>query len=156
MRLAREMEGLSQSERALRLVEANVRQGVQTLKENADVIDAMRERGVVVHGLVYDVASGELKELEIKEGEGEGRVRVEAFGTRAGGEGKKGEEKPQKEEEKPKKETAGVGGSEKVDEGYESMAKGGMKNDEAVGGTAHGETKKHGAGGGNVGAVGGA
>jgi hypothetical protein len=139
MRLAREMEGLSQTERALRLVEANVRQGVQTLKENADVIDAMRDRGVVVHGLVYDVACGELKELEIEEGEGEGRERVEAFGTSADGRKPKG-----KEDEKPKQETAWVGGSEKV------------KKDEAVGGTAHGGIPKREIGGGNVGAVGGA
>ena len=75
-------EGLSDKERLLRLVEANVRQGVQTLKENAEVIDGMRERGVVVHGLVYDVGSGELRELEIEEEEHEGKKRVKAFATK--------------------------------------------------------------------------
>ena len=71
---------LSQTEKAMKLAEANVRQGVQTLKENAEVITAMQERGVQVHGLVYDVASGNLKELEIaKEADG-GKARKEAFG----------------------------------------------------------------------------
>lgn len=72
-------EGLGEKEKAIRLVEANVRQGVQTVRENPEVIDAVRERGLQVHGLVYDVASGELRELEIKEGELEGKKRQEAF-----------------------------------------------------------------------------
>ena len=75
-------EGLSDKEKALRLVDANVRQGVQTLKENAEVIHAMKERGLVVHGLVYDVACGELRELEIEEDEDEGTKRKEAFGMK--------------------------------------------------------------------------
>lgn len=138
-RLARELEGLSPTERGLRMVEANVRQGVQTLKENADVIDAMRDRGVVVHGLVYDVACGELKELDIEEAEAEGKDRVEAFETSADGAKPKG-----KEDEKPKKEAAGVGGSEQV------------HKHEAVGGAAHGGIPKREIGNGSVGAVGGA
>lgn len=77
-----EGEGLSDKETAVRLVEANVKQGVQTLKENAEVIEGMRERGVTVHGLVYDVASGELRELEIEEPEHEGKKREAAFGTK--------------------------------------------------------------------------
>ncbi|KAF6237737.1 hypothetical protein HO173_003938 [Letharia columbiana] len=81
-RAAWDEAGLGEKEKALKLVEANVRQGVQTLKENAEVIDGMRERGVEVHGLVYDVGSGELRELEIEEGEQEGKKREEAFGTK--------------------------------------------------------------------------
>ncbi|KAM0806193.1 carbonic anhydrase [Usnea florida] len=77
-----EWEGLSAGEKTTRLVEANVRMGVQTLKENAEVIDGMRERGLVVHGLVYDIACGELRELEIEEEEGEGKKRVDAFHTK--------------------------------------------------------------------------
>lgn len=78
---AEEWKGLSESERAVRLVEANVRQGVQTLKENAEVIKAVEERGVDVHGLVYDVGCGELRELEIEEEEVKGKLRKEAFET---------------------------------------------------------------------------
>ncbi len=73
---------LEPAERAVRLVEANVREGVKTLKENAEVIEAMRERGVMVHGLVYDVGCGELRELEIKEDEEVVKEREEAFGCK--------------------------------------------------------------------------
>ena len=77
-----EKEGLGEKERALRLVEANVRQGVRTLRENAEVIDAVRERGLVVHGLIYDVGTGVLKQLDVKEGAQEEKKRVEAFGCK--------------------------------------------------------------------------
>ena len=77
-----EKEGLGDKERALRLAEANVRHGVQILKQNADVIEAMKERGLVVHGLVHDVACGVLRELEINEDEHEGKKREKAFGTK--------------------------------------------------------------------------
>ncbi len=62
-----EREGLSAEEKAVRLAEANVRQGVRTLKGNAEVIDGMRERGLVVHGVIYDVATGLLRELDVEE-----------------------------------------------------------------------------------------
>lgn len=71
---------LEPKEKAVKLVEANVREGVKTLKENAEVIEGMKERGVIVHGLVYDVASGELRELDIKEDAEVGKEREEAFG----------------------------------------------------------------------------
>ena len=77
-----EKERVGEKERAVQLVEANVRQGVQTLKENAEVIEAMKERGLVVHGLVYDIACGELRELKITENAHEGKLRVEAFATK--------------------------------------------------------------------------
>ena len=80
---AKNWEGLAEGERALKLVEANVRSGVQTLLENADVIEGVKERGVQVHGAVYDIASGEVRELAIEEGEEEGRVRHLAFHTKA-------------------------------------------------------------------------
>jgi len=74
-------KGLGEKERAEKLVEANVRQGVQTVRENAEVIEGVRERGVVVHGLVYDVGTGELKELEVGEEDEKAGERVEAFRT---------------------------------------------------------------------------
>ncbi|MCJ1388385.1 hypothetical protein MMC18_001232 [Xylographa bjoerkii] len=78
--LTREMEGLPKEERVQRLVEANVKAGVRTLRENPNVIKAVGDRGVKVHGLVYDIKTGELKELEVEDEEGEG-VRREAFGV---------------------------------------------------------------------------
>ena len=74
--------GLDAKEKALRLVEANVRQGVLTLRENAEVIEARKERGVVVHGLVYDVGSGVIRELEVGDGELERGFREDAFHTK--------------------------------------------------------------------------
>ena len=70
---------LDAKEQALRLVEANVRQGVLTLRENTEVIEARKERGVMVHGLVYDVGSGLLRELEVGDGEHERLYREDAF-----------------------------------------------------------------------------
>ena len=75
-------EGLSEKERFEKLVEANVKKGVKTLKENGEVIKAMKERGLLVHGFVYDIACGELRELEIREEKHEGENRVAAFETK--------------------------------------------------------------------------
>lgn len=75
-------EQLDAKERALRLVEANVRQGVQTVRENAEVIEARKERGLTVHGLVYDIASGVLRELDCGDGDQERLVREDAFHTK--------------------------------------------------------------------------
>ena len=73
---------LDAKEKALRLVEANVRQGVLTLRENAEVIEARKERGVVVHGMVYDIGSGVLREIEVGDGEQDRLVREDAFHTK--------------------------------------------------------------------------
>lgn len=74
-----EKEGLSDKEKAVKLAEANVMEGVQTLKENAQVIEGMHERGVVVHGVIYDVGTGLLRELDTEEEEHKGKKRVMAF-----------------------------------------------------------------------------
>lgn len=67
----------------MRLVEANVRQGVCTVREHAEVVAAGKEggHGVSVHGLVFDVKTGELREIDCDEEEEEGKARVEAFGV---------------------------------------------------------------------------
>lgn len=49
------------------------------LRENADIIEAAKGRGLKVHGCVYDIATGELKELDCREGEGEEELRLKAF-----------------------------------------------------------------------------
>ena len=113
-------EGLSADEQKLRLVEENVRQGVQTVREQEDVVSfpnafsplssslpnnqyhfpftvspptpkpttnthissqvaASEERGLTVHGLIYDVGSGRLKEVDCSEPEEEKKAREEAF-----------------------------------------------------------------------------
>jgi carbonic anhydrase len=72
----------SDEEKALKLVEANVRRGVGVLKENADVIEAVKERGLKVHGAVYDVTTGVLRELEDDESEDAAEKRVTVFGMK--------------------------------------------------------------------------
>ena len=70
------------SQKSDKLVELNVRQGVCTLKQNPAVIDAMRDRALKVHGMIYDVGTGHLRLLTPEEeSEEDARRRVEAFGT---------------------------------------------------------------------------
>ena len=79
MQNAELLESLSESERPLKMVELNVRQGVKTLRENPDVIEAAKNRGLEVHGMIYDLSSGELKRLETGEAESLVAKRQAAF-----------------------------------------------------------------------------
>lgn len=76
-----ELEKLDPREAALRLVHLNVQQGVRTLKDNPTILDAMQERGLVVHGLIYDVGSGELQEMDTREEAAIVKRRRAAFKT---------------------------------------------------------------------------
>ncbi|KAI9777613.1 MAG: hypothetical protein M1839_008667 [Geoglossum umbratile] len=78
------LTALTGGERAAKLVELNVQQGVRTLRENPSIIDAIRERGLQVHGMVYNVGTGDLRELDCAESDEEARRRVAAFETWAG------------------------------------------------------------------------
>lgn len=75
------MNSLGETERGLKMVELNVRSGVKVLLENPIVIDAMSERGLQVHGLIYNVGTGELRELDIEEDDEVVKSRVTAFKT---------------------------------------------------------------------------
>ena len=72
-------EHLDAAERAVKLVEENVKAGVRTVRENAVVIEAERASGLMVHGCVYDVGTGLLRELKCDEDKKEHENRVEAF-----------------------------------------------------------------------------
>jgi len=54
------MDGLEGTEKARKMVDLNVQAGVDVLRSNPDVIEAIKDRGLTVQGLVYDLASGEL------------------------------------------------------------------------------------------------
>lgn len=71
---------LSDEDKALKLVEANVRRGLAVLKENADIIEAGKDRGLKVHGVVYDIKKGELRELDDDDDDDKVEKRVKAFG----------------------------------------------------------------------------
>ena len=63
-RLHDELEAMKPEERIPRLARENVLQGVEVLKENPNVLRAQLEGRVQVHGILYDVATGELEELD--------------------------------------------------------------------------------------------
>jgi carbonic anhydrase len=52
-------------QRAVRLAELNVMAGVEILLSNYVVEEAIRTRGLSVHGCIYDIASGRLRDLEV-------------------------------------------------------------------------------------------
>ncbi|KAF1813616.1 carbonic anhydrase [Eremomyces bilateralis CBS 781.70] len=53
--------------RGLRVVELNVQRSVKNVKANATVQQAMKGRGLTVHGFVYDIPTGELRALDTAE-----------------------------------------------------------------------------------------
>ncbi|KAL1624794.1 hypothetical protein SLS56_007594 [Neofusicoccum ribis] len=64
----REIDALDSVDRkAVRLAELNVRNSLQTIKSNPTVQKAMADRGVTVHGVIFDIATGELRVLEEEE-----------------------------------------------------------------------------------------
>ena len=73
------LESLDEKERGLKMVELNVRSGCKVLLDNPVVIDAVAERNMQVHGLIYNVGTGELKELDIEEEEHLVKSRKTAF-----------------------------------------------------------------------------
>ena len=76
---AKAWEGLDDTEKALKLVEANVRAGVDVVRKTPTVMEAMKSQGLIVHGMVYNIAHGRLEELDVSETEEEKSVREAAF-----------------------------------------------------------------------------
>jgi carbonic anhydrase len=76
---AGELTAMGDKEKAVRLVELNVLAGVQTLKEKDVVIEARRKGELHIHGVVYEVGTGIIRELEIPVDEVAEEKTVEAF-----------------------------------------------------------------------------
>ncbi|KAJ5949051.1 hypothetical protein N7454_000635 [Penicillium verhagenii] len=76
------LQSLSDEEAALKLVELNVREGLDVVKQKGAVLNAIEERGLQVHGLIYDVASGVLRELDTQDSEEVIKSRLTAFAVR--------------------------------------------------------------------------
>lgn len=72
-------DGKDEKEKALVLVEANVRKAVDIMRKNPEVVKAAEERGLKVHGVIYDVGTGELRELDTEEGENDMQKRMQHF-----------------------------------------------------------------------------
>ena len=62
---ADELEKLEWEQRWTRFSELNVMNGVEVIRQHPDVIQAVKERGLTVHGVIYDLGTGVLKELDI-------------------------------------------------------------------------------------------
>lgn len=79
---AKELEGLEGEEKARFLIKENVKQGVRNLREMAVVRQAIQERGLDVHGVVYDVGTGLVEVVDgCDEGEEEKHGRHGIFGV---------------------------------------------------------------------------
>jgi carbonic anhydrase len=78
-----QLQSLDQAEAIVKLSELNIIDGVSKLKENSAVLDAIEQRGLKVHGLIYDVSSGLLRALEGDESHDVIKARLTAFKTRA-------------------------------------------------------------------------
>jgi hypothetical protein len=74
-----ELKAMGEKEKAVRLVELNVERGVRVMREKDVVLEAARDRGLSVHGVVYEVGTGALRELDVTEDKGVEGKRREAF-----------------------------------------------------------------------------
>jgi len=52
--------------KANRLAELNVLQSIEAVKKNTTVAKAIKERGLTIHGVIYDVPTCQLRQLEDK------------------------------------------------------------------------------------------
>ncbi|KAJ5138721.1 uncharacterized protein N7515_003569 [Penicillium bovifimosum] len=75
------LQSLSPEDAAMKLAELNVREGLNIVKQKSVVLSAMQERGLELHGLIYDVGSGVLSELDTQDSEEAIRARLTAFKT---------------------------------------------------------------------------
>lgn len=75
------LQTLSPDEAAMKLAELNVREGLNIVKQKGVVLNAIQERGLELHGLIYDVGSGVLSELDTQDSEEVIRARLTAFKT---------------------------------------------------------------------------
>lgn len=69
----------SEDEKITRLVELNVQRGVNIIKANPNVIAAIRDRGLQVHGVVFDIEKGQLREVDCSEDEEQQKQRKAVF-----------------------------------------------------------------------------
>ena len=63
-KFAKELQGMSKEESASFLIKENVRQGVNSVREMGVVAKAISERGLMVHGVVYNIGTGLVEVVE--------------------------------------------------------------------------------------------
>ncbi len=75
---AAELEAITDAKKkAVRLAEMNVCAGVETLMSNYVVEEAIRERGLQVHGVIYDIACGKVRDLGVGNSKSAGMAKGE-------------------------------------------------------------------------------
>ena len=79
---ADELAKLEGAEKTTYMAKLNVQAGVENLRRLPPVLEAMQERGLQVHGVMYDLATGLLEDLQCGEGEGAAKNRLATFQTR--------------------------------------------------------------------------
>jgi len=69
--------------KTLRLSQYNILRSLEVLRMNSTVIDAMNQRGLELHGVIYHVENGKLEVVETTEDEHQLKKRLAAFTTQA-------------------------------------------------------------------------
>ncbi|KAJ5168360.1 Carbonic anhydrase [Penicillium canariense] len=77
------LQKLSPVEAAEKLAELNVRESLNVVTQKDVVLSAIQERGLQVHGLIYEVGSGVLRELDTSDSDEAIKARLVAFKTDA-------------------------------------------------------------------------
>lgn len=79
---AEELEKLEGAEKSTYMAKLNVQGGVEVLRRMPAVLEAIKERGLEVHGLIFNLATGLLEDLKCGEDEAVEKKRVAAFETK--------------------------------------------------------------------------
>lgn len=79
---AAQLDKMEQGEKMTALSKMNVSAGVDVLRRIPTVIDAMRERGLEVHGAIYNLGSGKLEQVDCGEQDDAAKNRETAFERR--------------------------------------------------------------------------
>lgn len=77
------LQSMTPEEASVKMAELNVYEGVKTLKQKSVVLEAIEERGLQIHGLIYEVASGMLRELDTDDSEEVIKARLVSYRTQA-------------------------------------------------------------------------
>ncbi|XXG95673.1 hypothetical protein Hte_001942 [Hypoxylon texense] len=65
-----ELAALGEKARGVRIAELNVEAGIKVLMANANIQDAIAERGLEVHGVFFDIGTGRVRDLGLGTGKG--------------------------------------------------------------------------------------
>jgi len=79
---ADELAKLEGAEKTTCLSKLNIKAGVEKMRRIPPVLEAIRDRDLQVHGVLYDLSTGLLEDLDCQEDEAEQKKRLGAFETK--------------------------------------------------------------------------